>query len=228
MQNSWRNRLVGGLGQTFVTLGLVMMLFAAYEIWGKAAQINAHQGDLDRALTQQWGEPEPPAPSPAITPSPSASAPPAAKPAGPKPLPGGAVARLSIPKLNQRWVVVEGVAPGDIQWAPGHYPDSAMPGELGNFAVAGHRSPAIFWNLDRIHKDDLIVVETRTTVYTYKVTEQAIVAPTALEVVAPVPWHPGERPKHAWLTLTTCNPKWDNYERLVIHAVLDHSEPRTR
>jgi sortase A len=47
------------------------------------------------------------------------------------------VARLTIPKLKKHWVVVEGVTPYDIRYAPGHYPDSAMPGEVGNFAVAG-------------------------------------------------------------------------------------------
>jgi sortase A len=98
---------------------------------------------------------------------------------------------------------------------------------MGNFAVAGHRTPGIFWDLDQIGPGDLIVVETRAAVFTYRVSERIIVAPTAVEVVAPVPFHPGEAPVDRWLTLTTCNPKWDNYQRLVVHAILDHTDLRT-
>jgi sortase A len=218
-------RITGSLGQLFVTFGLVLALFAAYELWGKAAVVNAHQADLERALSQQWDTVEPPVPTPAV------SAAPKAKPAAPKPafapLPGGAVARLTIPKLKKHWVVVQGVTPYDIRYAPGHYPDSAMPGEVGNFAVAGHRTPGIFWDLDQIGSGDIITVETRAAVFTYRVTEQVIVAPTAVEVVAPVPFHPDEAPVDRWLTLTTCNPKWDNYQRLVVHAILDHTDLRT-
>jgi sortase A len=211
-------RLKDGLGQVLVTLGLVMALFAAYETWGKAAAVGAHQRDLDQVLAQQWTEP--PVPKPARTT-------PAAPTAPAKPKHGAAVARLSIPKLGMHWVVVEGVNQKDIRYGPGHYPDSAMPGEIGNFAVAGHRVRGIFWDLDQIKPKDLIIVETRTATYTYRVTKQIIVKPTAVEVVAPVPSHPGEAPKDQWLTLTTCNPKWDNYQRLVIHAILDHTDLRT-
>jgi sortase A len=219
------SRIVDGLGQVFVTFGIVLALFAAYELWGKAAQVNAHQADLEQALTQQWDIVEPPVPKPAPALAPAAPA----KPAGTT-LPGGAVARLTIPRLNKHWVVVQGVTPDDIRYAPGHYPDSAMPGQVGNFAVAGHRTPGIFWDLDRVRPGDLVTVDTRSATYTYKVTEQIVVAPTAVEVVAPVPLRPGEASKDGkvgrWLTLTTCNPKWDNYQRLVIHAILDHTDLR--
>jgi sortase A len=217
------SRITDAIGQVFVTFGLVLALFAAYELWGKAALVNAHQADLERALTQQWDIVEPAVP----TPAPSTSA----KPATPKkagaPLPGGAVARLTIPRLNKHWIVVEGVTPYDIRYAPGHYPDSAMPGEVGNFAVAGHRTPGIFWDMDQVKPKDLIIVETRTATFTYRVTGQVVVAPTAVEVIAPVPFHPDEPPVDRWLTLTTCNPKWDNYQRLVVHAILDHTDLRT-
>ncbi|MFC7478929.1 sortase [Luedemannella flava] len=101
-----------------------------------------------------------------------------------------------------------------------------MPGELGNFAVAGHRMPSVFWDLDRLRPGDPIIVETRTRTFTYLVTEQRVVAPTAVDVVAPVPGHAGAEPRDRWLTLTTCNPKWDNYQRLVVHAILDSVAPR--
>jgi sortase A len=93
--------------------------------------------------------------------------------------------------------------------------------------MAGHRSPAIFWDLDRVAPGDSIVVETRSTWYIYKATANKIVKPTATEVVAPVPGHPGARPTRAMLTLTTCNPKWDNTQRLIVHAQLVRHVART-
>jgi sortase A len=52
------------------------------------------------------------------------------------------------------------------------------------------------------------------------------VLPTAVEVVAPVPGQPGVTPTEAFLTITTCNPKWDNYERLIVHAKLERTQDR--
>jgi LPXTG-site transpeptidase (sortase) family protein len=194
-----------GLGQALVTVGLVLLLFATYELWGKTAFVNAHQSDLEQQLTQEWQNPAP---------KPTDKAKPAA-------LPGSAIARLTIPKLGKHWVVVEGIGPADIKYAPGHYPRTALPGELGNFSVAGHRIPAIFWDLDKLRPGDEIVVETQQDTFTYHVTGTEIVAPTAVSVVAPVPGHPGDAPTERMLTLTTCNPKWDNYQRLIVHAVME-------
>jgi LPXTG-site transpeptidase (sortase) family protein len=201
------------LGELMITAGLVVLLFAAYEVWGKAAIVAGHQDDLDKSLTQEWSTPAP-TPTPAATP--------------PKPAPreGGSIARLYMPRLGKHWVVVEGVSQKDIAYAPGHYPKSAQPGQVGNFAIAGHRSPAIFWDLDKMRTGDVVVVETRTMYYLYRVTQQIIVKPTSVAVVAPVPGKPGATPTTAMLTVTTCNPKWDNYERLVIHAALYRSQPR--
>ena len=62
------------------------------------------------------------------------------------------VGRLYIPKLDKEWVVVNGVRPQDIRYAPGHYPDTALPGKVGNFSVAGHRIRKIFWRLDELQR----------------------------------------------------------------------------
>ncbi len=202
------------IGELMITVGLVLLLFSAYEIWGKAVIVSQHQRDLDAQLSQEWG---------GASGGDSTGKPTTVDPVSPPP--GWSIARLYLPKLAKHWVVVEGVDPADIVYAPGHYPKTAKPGQIGNFSVAGHRSPAIFWNLDRIQPGDLVVVQTRTMYYIYKVTQDEIVKPTAIEVVAPVPDRPGEKPTVAMLTLTTCNPKWDNYQRLIVHAVLDHSQP---
>ncbi len=211
------------VGEVMITVGLVLLLFAGYEVWGKAAIVASHQQDLESQLDQEWNLPDP---TVSVAPSAEPSASPAQ--AAPPPIPpGGSIGRLYLPRLGKYWVVVEGVAPANIRYAPGHYPNTALPGEVGNFSVAGHRSPAIFWDLDQMRSGDAVVVETRTMFYVYRVTNSEIVAPTATEVVAPVPGQPGAAPTVAMLTLTTCNPKWDNYQRLIVHAKLQRSQARS-
>lgn len=212
---------VRGFGEILITLGVVVLLLAAYQVWGKAAVVASHQNDLSQQLDEMWAQ----APDPTVTASPDQEQDPEPDPElGPPP--GHAIARLYIPSLGKYWVVVEGVSLDDIRYAPGHYPDTAMPGELGNFAVAGHRNPATFWDLDQVPEGDVIVVETQHTWYTYEVTRNHIVDPRAVEVVAPVPGEPGASPTEAMLTLTTCHPKWDNTERLIVHARLISQQSR--
>jgi LPXTG-site transpeptidase (sortase) family protein len=197
-----------GVGEGLLTVGLVLLLFSAYEIWGKVAIVNEHQAQLEQQLAQDW--------EPTVGPTPTAAV---------DLPPSGAIARLYIPRLDKHWVVVQGVKPANIKYAPGHYPDSALPGEKGNFAVAGHRAKAIFWDLDKVQKGDPIVVETATDYYLYVVDQIKIVSPTAVAEVSPVP--PGRTPGQALLTLTTCNPKWDNYQRLIVHAHLEGTRPHS-
>lgn len=200
-----------GAGELLITFGLVVLLFAAYEVWGKTAAVNAQQNDLNDQLAQNF----------ASQPGPSASAAPT------PPLPGNALARLYIPKLNKNWVVVQGVTQADIRYAPGHYPKTAMPGQIGNFSVAGHRNRAIFWDLDQLRPGDPVVVETAQSWFVYTVTQSEVVLPNAVQVVAPVPNKPGLAPTQAMLTLTTCNPKFNNYQRLIVHALLANTMDKT-
>jgi sortase A len=200
-------------GELLVAFGLVVLLLAAYELWGKGTLINDHQSDLDNQLAQQWGNP-------------ATGASPNAAPGAPPP--GGAIGRMYIPKLKLHWVVVEGVGLADIRYAPGHYPGTAMPGQVGNFSVAGHREPGIFWDLDKVQSGDDVVLETGTNWYVYQVFQSHIVSPSAVEVVAPVPNEPGVAPTDENLTLTTCNPKWDNYQRMAVHAKLVATYPHSQ
>ena len=98
-------------------------------------------------------------------------------------------------------------------------------GATQEHAVAGHRLIGIFWDLDRIQPGDVAVVETRAGWFVYLVTENHIVTPHSMEVIAPEPNRPGVAPAGAYLTMTTCNPKWDNYQRMAVHARLVKSTP---
>jgi sortase A len=198
-------RVARGTGEALITLGLVIMLFALYEVYGKTAIVDAHQNTLNQQLTQQWAAP------PTTGSGGSQSV---------EPLRGSAIARLYLPVLHQHWVVVEGVALSDIAYAPGHYPGTALPGQIGNFSVAGHRIPSIFWNLQEMQTGQIIVVQTKDYWYVYTVTVNEVVTPHSVEVVAPTPDQVGVAPKQAMMTLTTCNPKWNDYQRMAVHAVL--------
>jgi sortase A len=190
-------------GEVMITFGLIVLLFAGYEVFGNGAKVQSEQDSLNSKLDQDWADP---------TVGPTKAGPAA---------PGDSlVGRLYIPKFAKEWVVVNGVLPDDIKYAPGHYPDTAMPGQIGNFSVAGHRIPKIFWRINELNAGDVIGVETRDTWYIYKVYGREIVKPDAVQVVEPVPDQPGVKPTKAVLTLTTCNPKGNNYQRLIVHAQL--------
>jgi sortase A len=207
-------------GELMITFGLVVLLFAAYEVWGVGVVQGGKQDDLAGALEQQWANE--PGDDPTVGPTAGAGG------------TGGlgskiqGIAKLYIPALDQQWVVVEGVTQADIRYAPGHYPDTALPGQIGNFSVAGHRNRATFWRLDELHAGDAIVVEDRDNWYVYRVVQTRIVKPTQVEVVAPVPMLPGSKPTKAMLTLTTCNPKFDNYQRLIVHGELTRTQPKSQ
>ena len=201
-------------GELLITFGLIVLLLVGYELWGKVAIINAHQHGLNQQLSQAWADPT-------VSPSPS----PSASATEPPPPPGSSIGRLYIPKLKLQWVVVEGVALSNIRYGPGHYPGTAMPGKVGNFAMAGHRSPGIFWDLDEMRPGDDLIFETGANWYVYEVFQSHIVTPTSVQVIAPTPNEPGVAPTQADITLTTCNPKWDNYQRLVVHGKLVLATP---
>ncbi|KHD76363.1 hypothetical protein MB27_18000 [Actinoplanes utahensis] len=203
-------------GELMITFGLVVLLFAGYQVFGNSAAVDSEQDSLTQELDEAWADP---------TVAPTASTPAKQGPAAPG---ANLVGRLYIPKFDKKWVVVDGVQPDDIRYAPGHYPETAKPGQIGNFSVAGHRVRKIFWRLDEMEDGDVIGVETRDKWYVYHVYQQEIVKPNQVEVVAAVPGKPKAKPTKALLTLTTCNPKFNNYERLIIHAELVKTVPRNQ
>lgn len=189
----------------FLATALVTALYVAYGFYGHVGQVAQGQAQLQNQFDASVGE---------FIGNNGASA--LVKP--PETLPGDALARLTIPRLDLSWIVVEGVALDDIVNAPGHYPTSQLPGQVGNFAVAGHREPGLFWDLDKVRAGDKILVQTRKGQYTYTVTRNFITDPQSWPEVSKTP--PGFPARSKVLTLTTCDPKYDNFHRLVIHGVL--------
>jgi sortase A len=110
--------------------------------------------------------------------------------------------------------VVEGVGIPDLEKGPGHYPGTPLPGQPGNAAIAGHRTTygAPFYRLDELAKGDEIVVTTLQGRYRFVVDETRIVQPEQVDVIDPT--------IDSRLTLTTCNPRFSNRQRLVVSAIL--------
>ena len=203
-----------GFGELLITLGVVVLLFGAYELWVTGIYTAHDQRQLGKDLTRSWAGPHPVAPVPA-----------AAEP----PL-GDAYARFYLPSLHgdRPTVVVEGVGVPDLKKGPGHWPDSAVPGAVGNLVLSGHRTTygAPFADLAELHVGDALVVETRDTWFTYRMTSYEVVPPTALQVTLPVPDSPGAVATQAVITLTTCNPKYSARQRLVVHGLLQAALPK--
>jgi sortase (surface protein transpeptidase) len=232
--------VIRGIGQTLITAGLVCLLFVVYELWVTDLFAAREQSHLSQEIHQQWAD------APTVAPAPADPAQPAAPftPAAIDVSVGQPFAVLHIPRLaggdGYSRVVVEGVAQTQLAQGPGHYIGTAMPGEQGNVAIAGHRvgrgSP--FLDLDKLQPGDPIVVETADAWFTYRVLGnpktgsftgdpsgipgQEIVLPTQVSVISPTPGGPADGPATgAYLTLTTCHPKFSARQRLIIHARLD-------
>jgi sortase A len=133
----------------------------------------------------------------------------------PLPPPGGALDHLVIPAIGVDRYVVQGVDENDLQEGPGHYPGTALPGQPGNVAIAGHRTTfgAPFFRLNELVRGDLIyLTDLSGTTWVYSVQRQWVVAPTDVAVLDPT--------RADDLTLTTCTPRFLATSRLVVRAQL--------
>jgi sortase A len=208
-------RVLGAVGRVLVTLGLLLLLFVAYQLWGTGIYQAQAQNDLEQQF-QRSLERHDTGTTPTSTPT-ATTLPPLAVPPE-----GDAVARIGIPKIGIDQYVVEGVNVDDLRKGPGHYPSTQLPGHEGNSAIAGHRTTygAPFGDIDQLHPGDEIDVATVQGKFKYTVIEQRVVDPSEVSVLdpAPDPAHPGHM--LATLTLTTCNPKYSAEQRLIIRAQL--------
>jgi sortase A len=215
--DGWR-MLARGLGQTLITAGVVILLFVGYELWFTGIYTRQQQDRIDHQLQQQW----------------TAGGPDVSTLSPDKVRLGSGIAVLYIPRFGRHYhfVIVEGTGYSDLQKGPGHYPGTALPGQVGNFAVAGHRTTYLhpFNKIAQLRNHDVIVLETRTMWFTYTIENvpgtnipwREIVAPTKVQVAYPVPDQPdpNKPPTLKVLTFTSCHPEYSARQRYVIHALL--------
>ena len=124
---------------------------------------------------------------------------------------GDSLTRLKIPRLGVDMVVVEGITPGALRAGAGHYPQTPLPCETGNVAIAGHRTTfgKPFANVDQLDAGDTIELETPIGACLYRVDKEPfIVSPRDISVLDPT--------EDKALTLTTCHPKGSAAQRLIV------------
>lgn len=223
----WR-RIVGLVGRTLIASGVLVLLFVVYQLWGTAIQEARAQSDLSSQFDKELASTTTLAATtttiaPSTTAGPTTTiAPTTTLPAGPTTLApppdvkeGDPLARIQIPRIGVDKIVVAGVSVADLKKGPGHYPNTPLPGQLGNAAIAGHRTTygAPFFRVDELSIGDDIIVTTVQGTFRYKVTSQKIVSPNDFSVLDPTP--------DATLTLTSCNPRYSASQRIIIKAKLD-------
>ena len=194
---------MGGLGKTLIATGLLMFGFVAYQLWGTGIEAARAQNsletrvrgppgrydaiddhDIDDHVTDDHG----------ATSVPVGSVPADTLPSEPpvQDLPaveeGDPIARLEIPSIGSDHIVVAGVSTSDLKKGPGHYPETPMPGQLGNAAIAAHRTTygQPFFDIDKVQNGDEIIVITLAGRFVYRVTGQQIVSSSDYQVIATV------------------------------------------
>jgi sortase A len=209
---------VRGFGEILITAGLIVLLFVAYELVWTNFESDRHTDQVSNSLRGQWADPP-------------VSGHGSGNVGSSTFVKGKGFAFLHIPALGKHWSspVVQGVSLPDLSRGVGHYPKTALPGEVGNFAVAGHRATngQPFAYLDKVHPGDVVVAETRTMWFTYVVDRTKIVSPDSFWVLDPVPGHPNQQPTQPLLTLTTCNPRWGSTGRLIVFGHLEEARAKS-
>ncbi|MGL5829818.1 MAG: class E sortase [Angustibacter sp.] len=204
---------LGVVGELMITAGLVLLLFVGWQLWWTTVTANRKQSVIADGLTDKWRAEEPKSPNVKVTP----------KPLKQIPL-GEAFALIRIPKLGRDYVrpIVQGTLVEDLKLGVGHYTKSVGPGEVGNFAIAGHRTTygAPFSEIPALRSGDPIVIETSNKWFIYTMEEYQIVSPDDYAVVAPVPNQPGAQPTEKLITLTTCHPQYSAKQRYIVHGKL--------
>lgn len=212
------------LGEILLTLGIILGLFVAWQLWWTDLEANRSQQEAVQDLYEDFDLPseDAPAPAPAGYGEPVVMESPAGE--------GTTFAVVYVPRFGEDYAVPvsSGVGTRVLDTLGlGHYSATAMPGGVGNFAVAGHRQ-SHGKALDAIHTlvpGDRIYVQTKDGYYSYVYRNTQIVLPNQVDVLAPVPTKPEAVPTERFLTLTSCNPRFGSQERIIAYALMDSWQP---
>ena len=227
--------VIGFIGELLITAGVLVFLFLGWQLWLNDIVVGNQQDKAASQLAKSWtgdgtAHPEPtshptPTPSPSELPGYGDPIVPAVQ-ANAKPF-----AVMYIPRFGSDYVrtIAEGISTSTVldKGIIGHYPKTQMPGEVGNFAVAAHRTThgAPFHLIATLRVGDKIYVRTADGYFTYDFRGLEYVRPTGIGVLDPVPQSPGVAPTDRVLTMTSCNPMFSAAERIIGYAVFDSWQP---
>ena len=124
------------------------------------------------------------------------------------------VGTIEIPKLGLTRPMFEGIRLATLDNGPGHWPGTALPGEVGNVVVAGHRVShnQEFRNIDQLLPGDEVIMSTLSGRHVYRVRSTEVVAPEAIWIV--------DQTYARTATLFACHPPGSVRERIVVHLEL--------
>ena len=134
-------------------------------------------------------------------------------------------ATIQIPQIRnpEVWPILDGTEQAELSQGVGWYPTSQLPGQVGNFAVAAHRRTwgDMFRYLNEVKAGDTVIVQDGNTTYTYRVVKDPVyVDPANVDVLDRVPGHSGLTQPGRYITLTTCDPVYNAYRRLIVFGEL--------
>jgi sortase A len=195
------------LGIALLVAGLTCLGWVGYEYFGtNLVSRHAFNAETDQ-LRNKWGEDR------------------KSDPEGKEQvsvIPGDAIALLRIPAFGSKYQVpvLNGTELSILSKGVGHYSSTAAPGQIGNFALAGHRVThgQPFARLLDLKRGDEVIVETRQAIYTYVLDDSPralTVRETDTWVIDPVPGHPDAKPTQPLITLTTCQDLFRSADRSI-------------
>jgi sortase A len=224
--------VVGVLGELLITAGVLVFLFLGWQVWWNNLVLSGQQTSAAETQSRKWLDEATATPRPTPTKSPDPAAP-VDPPVMQEPGKYQPFAVIYIPRLGVDWkrtiretVDTEKVL-NSYDAGVGHYAGTAMPGQVGNFAVAGHDSGwgNTFIDLSKLRIGDRIYVQTKDGWYTYTFRNFEYVQPSAVQVLLPVPRAPQATPIDRLMTITTCNPQFHAGERLIAYTVFQDYAP---
>lgn len=208
------SKILGAVGRTLITAGTLILLFVAYQLWGTGLQEAKSQDALAKELDSHLEQVQETTTTTAVatTTSPDGALQPVKVRTAdlPLPAPGDAIAKIRIPAIGVTRTVVESVALSQLKRGPGHYPETPLPGQKGNVAIAGHRTTygQPFHNIDKLKKGDKVFFETDQGQFTYEVTDTLIIKPSQTEIL--------DDKGDNRVTLIACHPKYSAKERIIV------------
>ncbi len=206
-----------------IRCGVIILLFVVYQLWGTGIHTDSAQKNLgDKFAAAKAASAAEPT---ATTVAPGATEPDTAPTDIEPPKPGDAIGEITIPTIGAQFYIVEGVTLDLLTEGPGHFPNTPLPGQPGNAALAGHRVTykAPFNRIDELKPGDKIIVETIQGTFNYEVLPQEGPPgspPLAHYIIKPHQTEILDDKGDNRLTLMACHPKYSAAERIVVEAKL--------
>ena len=222
--------VVRTVSELCITVGALICLFGVYVLFWTGVRADGAMGHHIVGLHDERSK-KPATPRSTAGSAAGATGGTTAAPAEPAPYRAGKpFAIMYIPRLGFTWnkPVLENTAVNTLKKGLGHYANTAQLGQLGNFAVAGHRRTYgdPFVDFPKLRPGDAVVLTDGTTWFTYRIDKGPYkTVPTDIEVIDPVPRKSGYTRPGRYLTLTTCDPEWGHSHRLIVWGHLDSTQP---